>query len=117
MSQLKQPSLVSLSDKARDYVQGFIGNTQAPMGLRISIKKMGCSGFAYEVQVEESQENDLCVTEQGVRIFIDPKCVKIVQGMKIDLEEDANRQKRLVFHNPNAEHFCGCGESFTVREN
>jgi iron-sulfur cluster assembly protein len=117
MSLLNQPSIITFSDSAREYIQNFIVNTRVEAGLRVSIKKTGCSGFAYEVDiVKEPQEDDLCVIEQGIRMFIDPKWVKLVQGMKIDLEEDENRQKHLIFHNPNAKHLCGCGESFTVEE-
>ncbi len=107
-------TIISFTAPARAYVQAFINKSQPNGGFRVATTKSGCSGFSYVVDaVKEPQPGDVCL-EDELRIFIDPNCIEIIRGMVISLEEKAGGQKQLVFRNPNAEHFCGCGESFTV---
>ena len=53
------------------------------------------------------------VEQHGARVFVEPKAVMHVIGTTMDFVED-DLTSEFVFHNPNAEASCGCGESFTV---
>ena len=64
----------------------------------------------YAVEKAKLEEE---VEQHGVRIFVEPKAIMHVVGTTMDYVED-DLSSEFVFHNPNAEASCGCGESFTV---
>jgi iron-sulfur cluster assembly protein len=51
----------------------------------------------------------------GVRVFVEPKAIMHIVGTIMDFVED-DLSSEFVFHNPNATGTCGCGESFTTKE-
>jgi iron-sulfur cluster assembly protein len=90
-------------------------------GLRISVKKTGCSGYSYVPAIAENiNANDTVITAAaGVTIYLDTSWLHLLDGIKIDyVEEDKSglKQKRLVFTNEKESGRCGCGESFHIDE-
>lgn len=87
-------------------------------GFRLSIKKTGCSGYKYVPEVvPEGKPGDVeFITKQGLKVFIDAKCVAVITGTLVDLVAKSLGQKQLVFNNPNVTGECGCGESFHLPE-
>lgn len=111
--QLDNP--ISFTESAKTHVQTFI--TDAASALRLGVKKTGCSGYAYLVDVvEKPRENDLSYSIDGIAVFIAADSIAIVRGTQIDFVDKGTGQKQLAFNNPNAEDFCGCGESFTLKD-
>lgn len=109
---------ITVTDAAVAYIQKMLLKEQG-IGLRLTIKKTGCSGYTYlPLIVKEVNAKDIEVEcDDQVRIFIDATWLNLLNGIQIDyLEEDklGLRQKRLVFINPNEKNRCGCGESFHV---
>lgn len=47
-------------------------------------------------------------------MYIEPRALMHIIGTKMDFVED-ELTSEFVFHNPNAQGSCGCGESFTVQ--
>jgi iron-sulfur cluster assembly protein len=86
-----------------------------PLGVRIAVKKTGCSGLAYVVDlVHERREGDHVFTQSdGLDIYVDEKSLKVVNGTRVDYTLKGLSQA-LRFQNPNVTGECGCGESFTV---
>ena len=84
-------------------------------GIRLSVKKTGCSGLSYVVDYVQVAEADDVVQSlvNDYWIYIDKKSYPYLQGMKIDYVKQGLNQK-LTFTNPNQTGQCGCGESFTV---
>jgi iron-sulfur cluster assembly accessory protein len=83
-------------------------------GLRIRIAGGGCSGFTYEMEVEDgADDGDQVVEAFGVKLFVDGKSGLYLGSTEIDYEEGI-MQSGFRFHNPNATGTCGCGESFAV---
>lgn len=106
---------ISFTDNAKQHIHTFIQNTND--GFRVGIKKTGCSGYAYLVDVVAApKENDLIFSEGNFQVFLAKDCVDLINGTVIDFVDKGTGQKQLVFNNPNAEDYCGCGESFTVKE-
>ena len=82
--------------------------------LRLRVVAGGCSGFSYRLSLEEQRaEDDLVLEAHGVRVFLDPKSVPIVEGSTLDFS-DALLGGGLKVRNPRAVHECACGESFSV---
>jgi iron-sulfur cluster assembly protein len=84
------------------------------VGLRIGIKRTGCSGLAYVVSyAEQVTADDVVFDQDDVRVVVDRQALAMIDGTVVDfVREGLNEAFR--FRNPNAKGECGCGESFTV---
>jgi len=105
---------IHLAPAAFERVQGYLADTPEAIGLRFGVKRTGCSGWGYVVDLAREQREGDAVSEQdGVRIYVDADSVALVDGTEIDfLKQGLNEQ--FVFRNPNVAAECGCGESFTT---
>ncbi len=84
------------------------------VGLRISVKKTGCSGYAYVVDYADLiNADDVIFEKHGVKVVVDPKSLEIIDGTEVDfVKEGMNEVFR--FRNPKVKGECGCGESFSI---
>lgn len=83
-------------------------------GLRISIVGGGCSGFQYNLSLDESpREDDIVIEQDGVKLFLDPISQQYVYGTVIDYVNGLHGAG-FKFVNPNATRTCGCGSSFSA---
>lgn len=91
---------------------------QNALGLRVFIKKDGCSGLRYQIDYarEHLPEDEKIVIDNDLSIFIPRDSYIYLNGTTIRLLTEGLNQK-IVFDNPNAENPCGCGESFNVQSN
>ena len=109
---------ITLTPTARDYIAAAMSKQQG-VGFRLSIKKTGCSGYAYVPNIIENVNlADLHFVQDDLAIYLDPACENFVKDLVIDYVVETDtlglKQKRLVFINPNEKNRCGCGESFTI---
>lgn len=107
--------IVTISDAAAAYVNNTIAAAakqgERYAGLRVSVKKGGCSGFEYDFSyAREKGDYDEEVSYNGARIFIDPGATLRVLGSEMDYEETEFSAK-IIFRNPNETAACGCGKS------
>lgn len=105
---------ISLTASAADRVRSFIAARGHGLGLRLGVRKTGCSGFAYVVNyADEVNADDVVFEDQGVRVYVDRASMPLVDGTEVDfVRQGLNEAFR--FRNPNVKGECGCGESFTV---
>jgi len=112
---------ITLTENALKRVRAFItsgspgeGAEDGPVGLRIGIKRTGCSGLAYVVNyAEQVTANDVVFDQEGVRVVVDREALELIDGTVVDfVRQGLNEAFR--FRNPKAKGECGCGESFTV---
>jgi len=105
---------VSLTPSAADRVRTFLSSRGRGVGLRLGVKKTGCSGFAYVVNyADEIAAGDAVFETAGVKVIVDNESLLYVDGTEIDfVREGLNEAFR--FSNPNVKGECGCGESFNV---
>ncbi len=83
-------------------------------GLRVAIVGGGCSGFQYNLSLDDSPRADDKVIEQnGVKLFLDPISEQYVYGTVIDYVSGLHGAG-FKFVNPNANRTCGCGSSFSA---
>jgi 2Fe-2S ferredoxin len=104
-----------ISNTAASHLTEMI-NANNSLGIRISLKDSGCSGFAYQLDlIDDKDENDLSGKVNGVNLFIHDKSFIFLKGTKLDFVKK-NLNQELVFLNPNVSAECGCGESFNFND-
>ena len=105
---------ITLTESAADRVRNYLKQRGSGVGLRLGIKKTGCSGFAYVINyADEVQPDDVIFEDCGVTVVVDPGALEYIDGTQIDfIKEGLN--EAFKFRNPNASGECGCGESFSV---
>lgn len=105
---------IELTPSAAARMRDFLSRNPAAPGVRFGIKRTGCSGFGYTVDLAENVTGEDQVFElDGVKLVVDAKALSLVDGTRIDYAREGMNDA-FVFHNPNAVAECGCGESFTV---
>ena len=107
---------VTLTPAAAERVRQFLAETPGGIGLRFGVKKSGCSGWAYVVDIAtHAREGEHVFEHDGVAVRVDADSLAQVDGTEIDfVSQGLNRQ--FVFRNPRMAAECGCGESFTTDE-
>lgn len=117
MTTTQQNIQLNLTPSALAKVREFIAGEQMPaetVGLRIGVLPGGCSGFKYEMSIDEAPASDDVILDfAGVRIFVDPFSSQYLTGVKIDYVSTM-QSSGFAFENPNATGGCGCGTSFSV---
>tara|TARA_R110000751_G_scaffold180038_1_gene286455 strand:+ start:65292 stop:65690 length:399 start_codon:yes stop_codon:yes gene_type:complete len=108
--------VMTLTDKAADRVKNLVAASKEPaVGLRIGIKKGGCAGMEYTVDlVSDSDSKDDMVEKDGARVYVAPEAVLFLLGTEMDFERTTLRSG-FVFNNPNQTSACGCGESVELK--
>lgn len=106
---------ITLTQAATDRVREFIVKRGAGIGLRLGIKKTGCSGYAYTVNyADEIGADDIVFDSDDVKVVVDKASLEFIDGTEVDyVREGLNEAFR--FRNPRSTGECGCGESFSVQ--
>jgi len=105
---------ISLTPSAADRVRNFLAARGHGVGLRLGVRKTGCSGFAYVINyADDFQPEDVVFENRGVKVFVDKASLPLIDGTTVDfVKQGLNEAFR--FQNPNIKGECGCGESFAV---
>jgi iron-sulfur cluster assembly protein len=105
---------ISLTESAANRVKSFLSTRGHGVGLRLGVRKTGCSGFAYVINyADEVNPSDLMFEDRGVKVYVDPSSIKLIDGTVVDfVKQGLNEAFRFL--NPNVKGECGCGESFSV---
>lgn len=109
-------AVMTMTDAAADRVNAIVGNSgDDAKGLRIGIKKGGCAGMEYTIDlVTEPHANDDLVEHGGAKVWIEPSAVLYLLGTQMDFEMTKMRSG-FIFVNPNQTSACGCGESVELK--
>ncbi|XP_037550471.1 iron-sulfur cluster assembly 2 homolog, mitochondrial [Nematolebias whitei] len=84
--------------------------------LRIHVEGGGCSGFQYKFSVDRNKnEDDRVFEEGGVGVIVDQDSLEFVKGATVDFSQELIRSTFQVLKNPQADHGCSCGSSFSVK--
>ena len=82
--------------------------------LRVAVEGGGCSGFQYDIRLEEAPaSDDLVLEKDGEGVLIDPVSLPFLADAEIDFADELIGA-RFVINNPNATSSCGCGTSFSI---
>ncbi len=86
------------------------GQTRA---LRVAVEGGGCSGFQYDIKLDDAQADDLVLEKSGQTVLVDAVSLPFLSNAVIDFSEELIGA-RFVIENPNASSSCGCGTSFSI---
>ncbi|MBL8047334.1 MAG: iron-sulfur cluster assembly accessory protein [Chthonomonas sp.] len=108
---------VSIEDSALVQLRRMLDRKGDPEAfIRIGVKGGGCSGFEYVIKVDNKPSKfDIRVELDGVPVVSDSRSAKYLQGAVVKSTKNL-LNNALTIENPNASRSCGCGTSFTPKD-
>lgn len=105
---------ITLTENAATRVQRFLDKRGRGVGVRLGVRKTGCSGYAYVVDfADEIGADDTVFKDRDVTVVVAHDHLPFLDGTELDFARDGLNET-FQFNNPNVKDQCGCGESFTV---
>ncbi|NQY42095.1 MAG: iron-sulfur cluster assembly accessory protein [Legionellales bacterium] len=105
---------VTVSVKALLQFKTILSNCKDAIGIRIGIRKAGCTGYMFFIEpVISSLDNDYKLTQDEINIFINQDVIPMITGTNVDYHTQG-LAKKFVYQNDNIKMMCGCGDSFTI---
>jgi iron-sulfur cluster assembly protein len=106
---------IQLTESAAKQINAQIAKRGKGLGLRVGVKKTGCSGWAYTYDYADAvQGGDQVFEAHDAKLVIDGESLEFLEGSTVDYVREGLKQAFKV-NNPNVDATCGCGESFTVK--
>ena len=102
-----------VTDRAFDRLAEIAALTGQAKALRVAVEGGGCSGFQYDIKLDEPAADDLILEKNGQRVLVDQVSLPFVSNAVIDFSAELIGA-RFVIQNPNAQSSCGCGTSFSL---
>ena len=87
--------------------------SDAPKALRVAVEGGGCSGFQYDIKLDDPAEDDLVLEGSGQKVVVDSVSLPFLENAVIDFSEELIGA-RFTIENPNAASSCGCGTSLAM---
>jgi iron-sulfur cluster insertion protein len=102
-----------VTDRAYARLAEIAAVTGEARALRVAVEGGGCSGFQYDIRLDDAAGDDLVLEKDGQRVLVDSVSLPFLENAIIDFSEELIGA-RFVIQNPNATASCGCGTSFSV---
>ncbi len=107
--------MIHVTEKAAQHIRQQLDKRGNALGMRLGVRKSGCTGFMYVVDyVDQLGTNDQVYDQHGIKVVVDPESLPYLEGTEIDYVRSNALNQGLEFKNPNVKDACGCGESFNV---
>ena len=107
-----ETSIITMTTAAGDKVRELLTQENDPsLALRIFVAGGGCSGLQYGMTLDEEQDGDTVIPQDGFRVLVDEMSVGYISGSEVDYV-DSLMGAGFTVNNPNAVSSCGCGHSF-----
>mgnify|MGYP000014428603 CR=1 FL=1 len=105
---------ITLTENAARRIREIVAKETDKTALRLAVNGGGCSGFAYEFELDDkASEGDAVIERDGATLLIDSVSLVYVLGSEVDFVDDLMAAQFQV-NNPNATASCGCGTSFSI---
>jgi iron-sulfur cluster assembly protein len=105
---------ITLTEAAARHVRTSLTKRGKGEGLRVGVRKSGCSGLAYTVEFADGMTpEDEMFENHGVKVFVDRRSLVYLDGTEVDYRKEGLNEG-FRFQNPNVRSQCGCGESFNI---
>ncbi len=107
---------ITLTENAAKQIRKQLARRGKGLALRIGVKKVGCSGFAYTFDyADEVRVGDQMFESYDANVIIDAGSLPFLDGSRVDFVKEGLNDS-FKFDNPNVDNTCGCGESFSLKE-
>ena len=109
--------MITLTPKAIEEL-GILLATKAKSpasGLRLAVRRGGCAGWQYEMQVADPETGDVVIEAGNARVIVAADSVEKLRGCEIDFSDDLT-DAGFKINNPIAVRSCGCGTSFETSD-
>ena len=106
---------ITLTQAAARQIRSQIAKHGSGVGLRVGLKPVGCSGYAYTYALaDEVRDDELRIESHDATLLIARRDLPSLDGARLDFVAEGLRQS-FQFDNPNVGNICGCGESFSLK--
>ena len=102
-----------VTDRAFARLAEINANTGQPKALRVAVEGGGCSGFQYDIKLDDPASDDVVLEGAGQKVIVDAVSLPFLSNAVIDFTQELIGA-RFVVENPNATSSCGCGTSFSM---
>lgn len=102
-----------VTDRAFDRLAEIATLTGQAKALRVAVEGGGCSGFQYDIKLDDPAADDLILEKNGQRVLVDQVSLPFLSNAVIDFSAELIGA-RFVIQNPNVQTSCGCGTSFSL---
>lgn len=111
-----ETSIITMTTSASDKVRDLLAQENDPsLALRIFVAGGGCSGLQYGMTLDEQQDGDTVIAQEGFHVLVDEMSVGYIMGSEVDYV-DSLMGAGFTVNNPNAVSSCGCGHSFKTAD-
>jgi iron-sulfur cluster assembly accessory protein len=109
--------IITLTPPARTELAAMLERKGAApdAGLRLAVRRGGCAGWQYEMQVAHAEPGDEILEDGGARIIVAADSIDRLRGCEIDYSDDLT-DAGFKIHNPLSTRSCGCGTSFETSD-
>jgi iron-sulfur cluster assembly protein len=105
---------IALTENAAKQIRKSLQKRGKGVGLRVGVRKVGCSGFAYTFDyADEVGANDALFESHDAKLVVGEEALQYLDGSTLDFVREGLKES-FRFENPNVKAQCGCGESFSV---
>lgn len=102
-----------VTDRAFSRLAEIAEITGESKALRVAVEGGGCSGFQYDIRLDDPAADDLVLEKNGQKVLVDQVSLPFLTNAVIDFTDELIGA-RFVIENPNAASSCGCGTSFSM---
>lgn len=107
---------ITLTDDALDHVRKHLSREPGAIGLRFGLRTTGCSGYMYVVEPAKDVPPGARIAEVGdIKVIVEERDAERLDGSRIDFAK-RGLNRIFVVDNPHVDEECGCGESFTFKD-
>ena len=112
-----QTNTVTITEAAAQAVKDLLEKREMEdHALRLFIAGGGCGGYQYGMALEnDPRDTDTIFEQLGVKLVVDEMSINYLSGANIDYVDDV-MGSGFKIENPNAVSSCGCGSSFTTKD-
>ena len=105
---------IELTERAAQQIQKSLAKRGKGLGLRVGVRQVGCSGWAYTFDyADQAGANDALFESHDATLVVDSAALPYIDGSTLDYVREGLKES-FKFDNPNVKNECGCGESFSV---
>ena len=106
---------ITLTKAAAKQIKSQLSRRGKGVGLRVGVRQVGCSGFAYTFDyADEVRAGDHSFEAHDALVVVDANGLTYLDGSNLDYAKEGLKEM-FKLDNPNIDATCGCGESFNLK--